>query len=403
MKSLKKLALVSAITAAPFAAQALETLDDEVLGEVTGQEGITIDRSYNNRIEEFTYIDSDGDGSGTAGKISLKNIAIGNYSDANLFLAPPTAYNGTTLFQMEVNGQTIDATANGVLISHGNIGFEPASSIDNKFNNIYLAPQTEQGSNHIALSVDGGGIADDLTDHGVTSSAAVLRGQADGLDINIGAIEIGNANSAQNSIGTVDILNAANFAGSAAVFTLIDKYGIAGGRAGLTASTPGSLTTAAQLFNNSSNQWLERLTLISSKASGTGVHIESENQNGIAGQAVYYTDTDGGVGGNQIGVYGMSVFRIATTDGLGDNQDIQNGTFLRPGYTEFDLDVEGGKLVMSNMIKSNSMVLNQIFIGSVMDATKPGNPGTVNAPTGIIGGIAILGNRWEGSQSIYAH
>ena len=63
MKSLKKIALATAVASAPFAVNALEALDDEFLGDVTGQEGITIDKTYMNTIEEFQYVDGDGDGS----------------------------------------------------------------------------------------------------------------------------------------------------------------------------------------------------------------------------------------------------------------------------------------------------------------------------------------------------
>jgi len=44
MKGLKKLALVTAVAALPFAAHAdLRALDDSAMGNVTGQAGVTIE------------------------------------------------------------------------------------------------------------------------------------------------------------------------------------------------------------------------------------------------------------------------------------------------------------------------------------------------------------------------
>lgn len=58
MKGLKKIALVTAIAAAPFAAQAdLKAMDDSAMGDVTGQAGVTIDLAANVSIEEIAYED----------------------------------------------------------------------------------------------------------------------------------------------------------------------------------------------------------------------------------------------------------------------------------------------------------------------------------------------------------
>ncbi|MFN2361305.1 MAG: DUF6160 family protein, partial [Marinobacter sp.] len=44
MKGLKKLALATAVAAAPFAAHAeLQAMDDSTMGDVTGQAGVTIE------------------------------------------------------------------------------------------------------------------------------------------------------------------------------------------------------------------------------------------------------------------------------------------------------------------------------------------------------------------------
>jgi len=58
MKGLKKIALVAAVAAAPFAANAeMQALNDATMGTVTGQNGITIDLSANVTIGEIAYQD----------------------------------------------------------------------------------------------------------------------------------------------------------------------------------------------------------------------------------------------------------------------------------------------------------------------------------------------------------
>jgi len=154
--NIKKIALATAIAAAPFAANALEALDDEFLGDVTGQEGITIDQTYINTIEEFQYVDGDGDGTSgaAAGKIVISGITIDS--------------NGG---QVSETGMTIDAAANGVRIGEAQIG----------------------------------DIGNDATS---------------GKDIRIDGISIGNSANALNSIGSVTIDNSHNYLTTADMTTI---------------------------------------------------------------------------------------------------------------------------------------------------------------------------------------
>ena len=79
MKGLKKIALATAIAAAPFAANAgMKALDDVAMGNVTGQAGVTIELETKVDIGEFRYIDE--------GYLSVTNISLGGGSverDAN--------------------------------------------------------------------------------------------------------------------------------------------------------------------------------------------------------------------------------------------------------------------------------------------------------------------------------
>lgn len=80
MKGFQKLALVTAIAAAPFAAQAeMTAIDDSMLSEMTGQAGVTIELSAQVSIGGITYTDTDGDtaGSGVAGTVGINNVVLG--------------------------------------------------------------------------------------------------------------------------------------------------------------------------------------------------------------------------------------------------------------------------------------------------------------------------------------
>ena len=58
MNTFKKLALVAAISAAPFAQAELVSMDDAVLGDMTGQAGISIDLSAEVEVGSVVYTDT---------------------------------------------------------------------------------------------------------------------------------------------------------------------------------------------------------------------------------------------------------------------------------------------------------------------------------------------------------
>ncbi|WP_417514926.1 DUF6160 family protein [Marinobacter sp.] len=70
MKGLKKIALVAAIAAAPFAANAeLQALNDTAMGDVTGQAGVTIELETKVSIGQFKYTDE--------GSFAVNDIVLG--------------------------------------------------------------------------------------------------------------------------------------------------------------------------------------------------------------------------------------------------------------------------------------------------------------------------------------
>ncbi len=119
MKGFQKLALVTAIAAAPFAAQAeLTAMDDALLSEMTGQSGITIDADVQMSIENIVYVDGDGGANGK-GAITLSNILVGEITAGSLSGAA------------SIKGITIDVDSNdGLVIGIGQIGDATGNGID---------------------------------------------------------------------------------------------------------------------------------------------------------------------------------------------------------------------------------------------------------------------------------
>jgi len=150
MKGLKKLALVTAVAAAPFAQAEMTAMDDALLGEMTGQAGITIDVDLQMTIDAIKYVDSDGnslsvDGSAAEqGAITMRSIKMGQLDATGALTGAAT-----------IRGVTIDADGNDGLV----IG---------------------------------------LTQIGTENLASTNVNAADGIDISVGAVIIGNGNAEKN-------------------------------------------------------------------------------------------------------------------------------------------------------------------------------------------------------------
>ena len=111
MKGLKKLALATAVAAAPFAAQAeLQAMDDSMMGNVTGQAGVTIELETQVEIGRFTYTDE--------GTFSVNDIQIGGATTSSSALAAGyAAQTGATglLDQLKID---IDVEEDGDAVIH---------------------------------------------------------------------------------------------------------------------------------------------------------------------------------------------------------------------------------------------------------------------------------------------
>jgi len=135
MKGLKKIALATAVAAAPFAANAdLKALDDSAMGNVTGQAGVTIELETKVDIGSFTYTDE--------GSFQVSGIHIGGGSvqtDANGNVSGVSGLlddmkvdidinaNGDAV--IDVNANSTDGNGNPVPVDFA-VGIESASLVD---------------------------------------------------------------------------------------------------------------------------------------------------------------------------------------------------------------------------------------------------------------------------------
>ncbi|WP_397379348.1 DUF6160 family protein [Pseudomonas sp.] len=102
MKTLKQLALATAVLAVPFMAQAeLKAMDDTALSSVTGQDGISISGSFNGTIGSVVYTDGDTNG----GSLRLETIAFTGFNisdDAPVKVDVVTNSGGTQQLQISL-------------------------------------------------------------------------------------------------------------------------------------------------------------------------------------------------------------------------------------------------------------------------------------------------------------
>ncbi|CAN7555958.1 DUF6160 family protein [Pseudomonas sp. LjRoot71] len=105
MKTLKQLALATAVLAVPFMAQAeLKAMDDTALATVTGQDGISISGSFNGTIGSLVYTDGDTGG----GSLRLETVSFTGFNISDS--APvkvDVVENGSGTQQLQISLPTI--------------------------------------------------------------------------------------------------------------------------------------------------------------------------------------------------------------------------------------------------------------------------------------------------------
>ena len=233
MKGLKKLALVTAIAAAPMSGFAMEAMEDEALAAVTGQDGVTITLGAMT-IGGVRIDDSDADGlvnlTGANGAIFISGISMSGSTtvvvdaDADTIQAAITLGAGTinlgaispTAYQSTTAGTNVITLGS---MTHGNINMNVQLGAEDQGSMVVLNGTVTGGITLTGFSIADGSSAETIsmnlsvTDPGVTD--LTLQGTVDveaaglviaglgAVDVTLGALTLGSA----AAIGDVSILN----------------------------------------------------------------------------------------------------------------------------------------------------------------------------------------------------
>lgn len=211
MKGLKKIALVAAVAAAPFAANAeMQALNDASMGAVTGQAGVTIDLSANVTIGEIAYEDqgflafSDVSLSGQGGTdlddIRLTIDVVGDGTDLGIAAFGAT-YLGAAGFTVDPTIETPQAVTDGDLV----IALRSQSGTPVDFNlsigEIALGKSTSTVGNLNSAGDAGTVLVSNLSIDGLLGPIDVLINE-ESNSLNINAYFNANGNLTMPFIGT---------------------------------------------------------------------------------------------------------------------------------------------------------------------------------------------------------
>lgn len=231
MKTFTKLALVTAIAAAPMSGFAMEALEDEALAAVTGQDGVTIDIA-STTIGGIRLDDNDGFGSADAnGAIFISGFSMSGRTTIVVDADVDTIQAAVTLGSGTINLGAISPTATGALVggtnvitlgsmTHGDISINVQLGDEDQGHMAVLTGTVTSGitlngfsitdtnstgsiSANVSITDDAGGT--DLTLSGnINIVAAGLEIAAlPSVDVTLGALNLGNGATA---IGDVSIL-----------------------------------------------------------------------------------------------------------------------------------------------------------------------------------------------------
>ena len=327
MKGLKKLALATAVAAAPFAQAELTSIDDALLSEMTGQAGITIDVDLAMTIDAIKYVDRDGNaglslvgaGNGDLDENGV-NVGAGNGAYENNNVQGAITMKGLTIGSIDpatgdlsaatIRGVTIDADGtDGLVIGLNQIGDTLGNGIDITVDAVMINNGNAKltGVNaaaaatytNVATPLDYGNYASGA------AQAAVI-GSFDGAQI--GAYSAGISDAVAQAAGYPDAATLQGALGSAdpetagnAAATVV---GIAGGE--LAAAGAGASAGALALADEAGD-----LSMLQT----TGAAIASAGAGNIGGFKIenfrYYIQDD------LVGEYN-GVFDMALQDSAGD-------------------------------------------------------------------------------------
>jgi len=195
MKGLNKLVLVSAISAASFGAQAeLKALDDTMMGELTGQAGLTIELETQVDIGKVTYTDE--------GSLEMSAVHIGGWG-------------GSTLDDLLIDID-IEADGDAVIDVHSITG----NPIDFNISVGTVALTGATDSTTLASNINMNGLLSQLNirvDTATDTLIATVGFSIEDLDMDVDFLAVGIKDVSVHGVGyvagTTTAANAENYAG----------------------------------------------------------------------------------------------------------------------------------------------------------------------------------------------
>jgi hypothetical protein len=280
MKTFQKIALVSAISAAPFAVQAdLTPMDDSLMGNTTGQAGVTIEIDISGdgiTVGEVEYIDE--------GSVLLQNI---NISNANITQKIDVVTDGSLVIETSA---ITDLTVNiGNINNAGLVGSENGASavalssvagdVTEVVNDIYL--KADMGLSTVTLvNLQTTGNAatygiDQTFDNGVDTASSAATGSLaikmeSSIDINELNVGLFGYTDKQANTKVANLL-AASSGGSAADYMTGDVLSAGAGAAVVDASGKTAAEAADEYADGSAVQ-LSNVQFYDTDASGARIN-----------------------------------------------------------------------------------------------------------------------------------
>mgnify|MGYP000349314857 CR=1 FL=1 len=416
MKTFQKIALVSAIAAAPFAAQAMEALDDSALGNTTGQAGVTIDMSIGAAgitIGSLTYTDTDTATDTDGGSVVLQEIAIKNITSLKQTIDVSEKGNlvmGMSGSQALVNqvvaadGSLSDLVlsgagtlSTGVAVAASDLSSVATGAGSNEISGVTVADATNITSNeadaiNAARLSAGTGVAGISISLGGTqaTSAVMLRGDAS----NTGEAELVNNLSMNVDLGNSSTIihNLAN----SATNSLADA-GVTGADAALKPAMAIQMSSSFRLNELDMGIFGYTDTQATTQASDLSIATDAGGDAASLGKVnailTAYNASNASVGtvtdGDALTPTQVAVVRAAIA--TGSAIQIENMSFV---------GLDGGMVTATQTIWADSKGVN-IAMGSIQGNL---NIGSISIGGASIGSVAISNLNLAGmTQTIYGH
>jgi hypothetical protein len=316
MKTFQKITLAAAISAAPFASQALEALDDSVLAATTGQAGVTIEIELGATgitIDSVTYTDT-ATMSSDATPVSVADIDTTGNDVADTHSGGSVVLENISITGLGKMTQTIDVTAGGdlfmttsaptsdVVIGLGNNALDTTGAKSGLLLEAVDGSQSEI-INNLNMTVALGSSTTTIKNLGTAASAGLGALSGAGVtgshatDTSSMAIQLSSSLEVKDlDLGVFGYTNAqANVIGD----TKASEYATAWTAAAGNATQQAALATAyGDGGNDGTLDGADLTTLKNSIATGSAIQVTDVSVTGIGGGAMTMDQTIWAVGGD---------------------------------------------------------------------------------------------------------